>query len=153
MSHNSDILNKFLVSIFEDILKIQENSLKEGKFSDLSLNKLHILEKICDSETGKMTDIAEVLGITLGSLTVAVDALEKRGYVIKERSLQDKRIVLAKPTTKALTAYEEHREFHKKMVDGIVRYLSEDELDTFAKGIEKLGVFFQDMKRKSINGE
>lgn len=39
-------LNRFLVEVFDEILKTEEESLA-GSFSDLSLRELHLIEEVC----------------------------------------------------------------------------------------------------------
>ena len=40
------VLNRLLVQLYGDILKIEEKSLQEGEFSDLSVTEIHIIEAI-----------------------------------------------------------------------------------------------------------
>lgn len=46
-------------------------------------------------------ELAELAGLTPGSLTVAVDRLEKAGFAERVRDLADRRRVLIRPTEKA----------------------------------------------------
>ena len=41
-----DILNKLLVQLFNDILQIEEKSLKNTQFTDLSITEIHTIEAI-----------------------------------------------------------------------------------------------------------
>ena len=71
-------LNRFLVEVFDEILKTEEESLA-GSFSDLSLRELHLIEEVCraEDEARDNREIlktlsdqeAQVLVRALGSLT------------------------------------------------------------------------------------
>ena len=92
---HSDIeeMSESLVRIFENVLLTEEKSLSRGYFSDLSLAEMHTLTAIGPYEAKTMSQTAQSLGITTGTLTVSIDRLVKKGYVIRRRDDRDKRIV------------------------------------------------------------
>ena len=147
-SHHKKELNDFLVHTFHGILKVQEDSLRTGSYPDLSLSKMHIIEEICNREQSEnnMSAIAESLDITVGTLTVAVESLVKKGYIRRIKSKSDKRVVLITPTEKGLDANKEHEEFHKAMVTGAIEGLTEDELIIFTKGVKAVSNHFKKLK-------
>lgn len=72
-------LNKILVDTFKVILKIEEVSIKKiGE--DLSVSEVHILEAAGrDGDKGQtISAIAENMGITLPSVTIAINKLAKK---------------------------------------------------------------------------
>ena len=69
---------------------------KRSDSIDLSINEMHMLEAVGKGErtnTETISEIAEDLGITLPSVTVAINKLVKKGYVEKLRGEEDGRIV------------------------------------------------------------
>ena len=52
------VLNRLLVQLYGDILKIEEKSLQEGEFSDLSVTEIHIIEAIGIKGCRTMSEIA-----------------------------------------------------------------------------------------------
>lgn len=76
-----DILNKLLVQLFNDILQIEEKSLKNTQFTDLSITEIHTIEAIGLDRSRTMGEIAHDLRITVGTLTTAITKLIKKGYV------------------------------------------------------------------------
>ncbi|MFA6338230.1 MAG: MarR family transcriptional regulator, partial [Saccharofermentanales bacterium] len=82
-----------LVRIFDNVLLTEEEALSKGYFSDLSIAELHTLDAIGPYEARTMTETANDLGITTGTLTVAIDRLLKKGYVTRDRDTVDRRIV------------------------------------------------------------
>lgn len=75
-----EVLNQFLVEVFGQILKAEAACLA-GK--DLSLRELHLIDAVCravdQGGDNRSTAIAAALGITAGTLTSAVNLLEKKG--------------------------------------------------------------------------
>ena len=67
-----DILNKLLVQLFNDILQIEEKSLKNTQFTDLSITEIHTIEAIGLDRSRTMGEIAHDLRITVGTLTTAI---------------------------------------------------------------------------------
>ena len=62
------VLNRLLVQLYGDILKIEEKSLQEGEFSDLSVTEIHIIEAIGINGSRTMSEIAHDLSITVERL-------------------------------------------------------------------------------------
>ena len=84
-----DILNKLLVQLFNDILQIEEKSLKNTQFTDLSITEIHTIEAIGLDRSRTMGEIAHDLRITVGTLTTAITKLIKKGYVERKRIEED----------------------------------------------------------------
>ena len=97
-----DILNKLLVQLFNDILQIEEKSLKNTQFTDLSITEIHTIEAIGLDRSRTMGEIAHDLRITVGTLTTAITKLIKKGYVERKRIEEDRRVVLVNLTSKVL---------------------------------------------------
>ena len=75
---SEDVLNMLLVKLFNDILKIEAASINQGEFVDLSVTENHILEAIGKNREMTMTEVANNLNITVGTLTTAINRLIKR---------------------------------------------------------------------------
>ena len=86
-------LNTILVDTFRTIMKIEENTVRKMKNSDLTISEVHVLEAVGKSGNPSVSDIAQELDISLPSVTVAINKLEKKGYVSKSRCAEDGRQV------------------------------------------------------------
>ena len=78
MEKSISVLNELLVQNFNDILQIEQNALKEGAFSDLSITEIHTIEAIGMYSSRSMSEIALDLEITVGTLTIAINNLVKK---------------------------------------------------------------------------
>ena len=83
-------LNELLVYLFNYILYIEANNLKQ-KGVELSINEVHILERIEKASSNTMSHLARSLMVTSGTLTTNVSRLEKNGYVERYRDENDRR--------------------------------------------------------------
>lgn len=143
MNKAINVLNELLVDIFNDILTIEQNALKEGEFKDLSITEIHTIEAIGMYEARSMSEVASSLKITVGTLTIAVNNLVKKGYVERKRAEEDRRVVLIQLTKRGKLAYRIHEKFHKDMVRETVQGLTEEEENVLVSSLEKLNNFFK----------
>lgn len=143
MNKTISILNELLVDIFNDILIIEQTALREGEFKDLSITEIHTIEAIGMYEPRTMSEVAKDLKITVGTLTIAINNLVKKGYVERKRLEEDRRVVLVQLTKRGKLAYRIHEKFHKDMIKATVEGLSEEEEEVLTHSLEKLNNFFK----------
>ena len=141
-----DTLNEVLVKLFREIITIEERSIKQSSFSDLTANDMHVMEAIGTGEAKNMSTVAKSLSVTTGTLTISVNGLVKKGYVDRVRSEDDRRVVLISLTDKGRSAHAHHEQFHKQMVDAVIEGLSESEQEILGTALGNLSTFFQSMK-------
>ncbi len=146
MNKESELLNEQLVKLFNDVLQIEEDTIKSGALADLSITELHTIETIGMYNERTMSDVAHDLEITVGSLTTAINKLIKKGYVERKRIEEDRRVVLIKLTKKGKLAYRVHEKFHHEMIDEVIEELTEEEEGILISSLEKLNNFF--MRKK-----
>ena len=136
-------VNDVLVNLFNDILDIEEKAVKTGEFKDITNNDMHVMEAIGIEEPKNMSTIARTLSVTVGTLTIAMNNLVKKGYVTRERSEYDRRVVLVSLSEKGLRAYEHHKKFHEDMVEAILKGLDEEQTKVLVKALSNLTEFFR----------
>lgn len=139
-----ETLNELLVRLFKNIMEIEARCLVNDEFNDISYNDFHIIEAIGLQEPKSMSTIAKLMDVTTGTLTKAMDGLTEKGYVIRERSKQDKRVVWVYLTEKGKAAYAHHEGFHRKMIENIKGQLSEQETTIMIYSLAKLVDYFQE---------
>ena len=144
MTNTQELLNKLLVQLFNDILHIEENSLKNIDFMDLSMTEIHTIEAVGIKDATTMGEIAHDLIITVGTLSAAITKLIKKGYVERKRTEEDRRVVLVSLTSKGENVYREHQVFHEEMITSMLGNFSEEEEYILAIALEKLNSFFEE---------
>lgn len=135
-------LNEMLVKLFDSIKDMEEKALITEEFEDITNNDMHILEAIGNDEPRNMSVIAKRMDVTVSTLTTNMNSLENKGYIIRERSVTDKRVVLVSLTEKGKKAFYHHRDFHKNMIKSIIKDLDEDEMKVLIKSLFNLNEFF-----------
>lgn len=141
-------LNETLVKLFNDVMNIEEKAVITEEFKDITNNDMHIIEAIGIEEPRRMSDIAKRLDVTMGTLTTNMNSLEDKGYIVRERSTTDKRVVLVVLTSKGKRAFYHHRGFHQNMIKSIVKGLDEDEMKVMIKCLMNLNEFFKQYGEK-----
>ena len=139
-------LNEVIVDTYRSILRVEENILKRSDQTDLSISEIHMLEAVGKGKDRRRTisELAEVLNITLPSVTVAINKLMKKGYVEKVRGEEDGRIVYVSLTRQGRRIDSAHRYFHESMVRSIIRDMTESEMQALYKGVMTLDTFLKE---------
>lgn len=137
-----------LVILFNNVMDTEAKAIITEEFKDITNNDMHIIEAVGIEEPRRMSEIAKRLGVTVGTLTTNMNSLEDKGYIVRERSKTDKRVVLVVLTPKGKKAYYHHRDFHKDMIKAIVNGLDEEEMKVMIKCLLNLGNFFKELEGK-----
>lgn len=138
-------LNEVLVRLFRDIMDIEQQAIITQEFKDITNNDMHVIEAIGVGEPKNMSTIARELSVTVGTLTIAMNNLVKKGYVTRQRGKEDRRVVYISLSEKGKKAYDHHARFHKEMIEGAVEGLSENEIEVLIKALTKLNVWFRSL--------
>lgn len=142
-----DVFHDILVNLFQEIMDIVEKALITAEFKNISVNDMHIIEAIGTGEPKNMSTVAKLMSVTVGTLTIAINNLVKKGYVSRVRSEEDRRVVLIFLTEKGKRAYQHHREFHDGMVKALVEGLDEGQQKILVKSLLNLRTFFNSYKK------
>lgn len=145
-----ETINNMLVDLFNHIMDIEQKSLITEEFSDITNNDMHIIEAIGIKEPRNMSSVARTLSVTVGTLTIAINNLVKKGYVVRNRSTKDRRVVFIQLSERGRKAYDHHKTFHREMVAAVMDQLSEEELHVLVLTLKKLEQYFSKKQRKSL---
>ena len=78
MTEAEQKINSFLVDVFNDVLRLEEDDLARGPYKNLSVSEMHVLEAVDSAAGGEtMRELAARLRVTASTLTVAVKTLEQ----------------------------------------------------------------------------
>ena len=139
-------LNTVLVRLFRNILDFEASAILNTEFKDISLNDVHVMEAIGIGERKNMSSIASALNVTMGSLTIAMNGLLRKGYVKRERGEKDRRVVFIELSEKGRRAYEGHMDFHREMVHGMLSNLTPQEIEAVTNALSKIDIWMQKSK-------
>ena len=136
-------LNEVLVKLFRSVNTIEEKAIRTEEYQDVTTNDMHVIEAVGIGDPRNMSAVAKLLSITVGTLTIAVNNLVKKGYIERVRSKEDRRVVLVSLTEKGKKAYQHHKRFHEEMVQSLLKGLSDQEISTLVTALTNLREFFR----------
>ncbi|MBN2300808.1 MAG: MarR family transcriptional regulator [Acholeplasmataceae bacterium] len=136
------VINELLVDVFNHILSIEADVLKQ-KGVRLSMTEVHVLEAVRNVETPTMGNVAHKLRVTLGTLTTSVNVLVRKGYLTRERDESDRRKVYLALTDNAIKVLKVHDEFHDEMIDSIFKDLELEKDEVLLKSLENISQYFK----------
>ncbi len=142
MLNDKEVINNLFVDVFNDILQIEEFTLKSEGLDNLSVKEIHVLDAIGTVEEPTMSNVSAKLRVTIGTLTTAINTLVKKGYVVRVECKDDKRVVRLKLTETGEAAFDIHKEFHYELVDQTVKILTKEDMDALAIALAQIHVFF-----------
>lgn len=85
----------FINEIFE-----QKSKMQQSKMNNLSRGQGRVLAILKRRDNISTKNLAIILGISISALNSLLSKLEKKGYIVKEASADDKRVLLVKLTEK-----------------------------------------------------
>ena len=136
------VINELLVDVFNHILSIESTVLKQ-KGVKISMTEVHVLEAIRNVDVPMMGNVAQKLRVTLGTLTTSINALVRKGYVVRYRDDADRRKVFLELTDLARNILRIHDAFHDEMIDSIFIDLELEKDETLMKSLENISNYFK----------
>lgn len=146
---NYETLNEILVNLFRDIMDIEQKAIITPEFSDITNNDMHVIEAIGMDKPKNMSTIAKSLSVTVGTLTIAMNSLVKKGYVHRERSEEDRRVVYISLSDRGKRAYRHHAKFHQEMIQSILEYMEPKETEVLVRALTKLNQWFREHQKEN----
>ena len=137
-------INAGMNDIVKNFTRFEQHTVKKNNREGLSVTEAHIIEQIGIDGGRSMGEVTEGLGITKGTLTVAVKRLESKGYIVRRQDARDKRVVLLHLTRRGIAAFRLHLRFHRRMVEGVMKGLSEHECRSFVAALKTLNSFLEE---------
>ena len=136
-------INNVLVSLINEIWKLEGDAIITREFADITNNDIHVIEAVGLGGGGNMSSIAKKLNVTVGTLTIAMNNLVNKKYVERRRSEKDRRVVLVRLTDRGIAAYRHHEDYHRQMTEAILKKIDRTELPVLMKMLDAVTEFFK----------
>ncbi|MDO4295165.1 MAG: MarR family transcriptional regulator [bacterium] len=130
-------------------MDIEQKAIITPEFSDITNNDMHVIEAIGMDKPKNMSTIAKSLSVTVGTLTIAMNSLVKKGYVHRERSEEDRRVVYISLSDRGKRAYRHHAKFHQEMIQSILEYMEPKETEVLVRALTKLNQWFREHQKEN----
>ena len=153
MNKSLNDVYELFTEIFSDILKIEEEAPKKSPFNDISITEMHTVVAVGMYAPKAMSDVAKKLDITVGTLTVTINNLARKGYITKQKSETDKRVVMLTLTKRGRLLFRAYQKFHSDIIKKAIVCLGEQEAEIFGDAVTKVCNFFSEQYLKIKQGE
>ena len=132
-------LSRAMIEFYEKLYSWENAA---ARISGLTPQQHHTIEITGEFESARMKTLAFRLGVTMGTLTVMVDRLEKQGYMRRRKDPDDGRGVMIELTEKGRAVYHEHHHEHLTLVETVTRFFTEKETTAFLDMLRKINRSF-----------
>ena len=95
--------------------------------------------------------LAEIMAVSKPMIAAHIQALEKKGYIFKEQSSEDKRSFFVRPTEKAVALCAEYEARQTEQMMALESQLGEAEFDELVNLLNKAQRIFREMKKKEMD--
>lgn len=143
MSAETKNMSNQLIAIFENIMKIEHESILQEYGDKISIAEIHTIAAIGSGELCSMSEVAGKLHITVGTLTVAISNLVRKGYVERYKSEKDRRLVKLGLTKQGKEIYQIHNDFHVRLAKYLTKGLTEEENVIVKKALVNIEQFIE----------
>ena len=104
----------------------------------LSAHQASILDHLDEVDAVSTTELAGHMGVTVATMSLAIDRLERRKYVRRERDPKDRRRVLLRVTPAGVQLREAKSVLDPVRVEQVLGQLSPADREAALKGLELL---------------
>jgi DNA-binding MarR family transcriptional regulator len=120
-------LEQILNSILHSCEILEEEMKQETDLKNLTSRQLYCIELIKVLQNPSLTELAEKMNIAKASISVMIDRLEKKKFLYKVTSDNDRRSAHVHLTEKGKKAASLHTELHKRIADLLTEGMTESE--------------------------
>jgi MarR family transcriptional regulator, organic hydroperoxide resistance regulator len=104
----------------------------------LSRHQASILDHLDELSPTSVVDLARHMGVTAGTMSLAIDRLERKGYVVRLRDAADRRRVHVRLTSAGVRVRSATSVLDPERVDAVLARLTQDERTRAIRGLELL---------------
>ena len=104
----------------------------------VSAHQASILDHLDEVDPMSMTDLAAHMGVTVATMSLAIDRLERKAYVRRDRDPQDRRRVLLRITPAGVALREAKSVLDPARVEQVLGQLSPTDREAVLKGLDLL---------------
>ena len=128
-----------IIGDFSDLIgNILEETVNRSDFSDLTQKQLYYLKVIVRMKNPTVTMLARELCLSKPTVTVLLDKLEEKGYIIRFRSEEDRRVVYIQADKKGERINALMKIAYERVAEKVKSALGKDEIILFTGLLQKI---------------
>jgi MarR family transcriptional regulator, organic hydroperoxide resistance regulator len=109
----------------------------------LSRHQASVLDHLDEVDPITLNGLARHLGVTPGTMSLTIDRLERKGYVVRLRDVADRRRVHVRLTSAGVRVREASSVLDPPLVEALVAQLTDDDRDAAIHGLSLLAAAAQ----------
>lgn len=139
-SENNDIIivGDLFRNLFDKYNKMENKKYLFKNLKDLTIIEINTIIVIGPERMKSMSEIANSLGVTLGTPTVTIDRLISKGYVERKRDEVDRRQVFVSLSESGIKVYNSVVELRKSITEKIFSILTPSEIKELIAMMSKI---------------
>ena len=118
----------------------------------LSRHQASILDHLDEIEPTTVMDLAAHMGVTAATMSLSIDRLERKGYVVRLKDAKDRRRVHVRLTTAGVRVREASSVLDAARVEALVARLTDDERTRAIEGLSLLARAAQEQMHADTSG-
>lgn len=117
-----------------------KTQLSHTSLNDITIAEISIIDSIGEQADKTIKEIAGDLGVAVSTPTKTMDRLVQKGYILRQPSEDDRRMVVSSLTEKGEEAYTAIMKIRRTNIEKFMHLLSEEELNSFAGITQKISM-------------
>ena len=109
----------------------------------LSRHQASVLDHLDEVDPITLNGLARHMGVTSGTMSLTIDRLERKGYVVRLRDVADRRRVHVRLTTAGVRVRDASSVLDPPLVEAMVARLTDEERDAAIRGLGLLAAAAQ----------
>jgi MarR family transcriptional regulator, organic hydroperoxide resistance regulator len=109
----------------------------------LSRHQASVLDHLDEVDPITLNGLARHMGVTAGTMSITIDRLERKGYVVRLRDVADRRRVHVRLTSAGVRVREASSVLDPSLVEAMVARLTDEERDIAIRGLGLLAAAAQ----------
>jgi MarR family transcriptional regulator, organic hydroperoxide resistance regulator len=105
---------------------------------ELTSSQIKVLATFTERECYSMTELSQMLSVTMPTMTAMIDRLIQSGLVKRERDERDRRVVLVRLTGDGKKVISNLMDIRKQEIEKVLRTLEHEEVEVFLGSIESV---------------
>lgn len=126
-SDDFETIDRFFRLLIDKYDRLEEEHYREQGLEHLSSADLRAMHTIGLTRKERMTNLANHLRLTVGTLTTTIDRLVARGYVLRNRLEDDRRVVEISLSHRGREVFDDIQTSKRVLAERIFGQLNQDE--------------------------
>lgn len=116
-----------LHELHQELMGFELMYMKTEAFENLTTAEIHTLERIGHLQERTMSELARKAEVKQSSMTTMIDRLVRKGYVIRTRDTEDRRVVHVTLSDAGRKVHERHDLLHEQVAHDWLASLEQEE--------------------------